>query len=247
MGRNRWIRPDGTYPPMAGGSDQGVTEATTTDAGGGGEGGGEAAPDPISKLTSAFETFQTDIGSRLERIEQSRQDPEDEGEPADEEDLPELEFEFGDEDFDEQGQLTNDAQMREFANMMRAIAREEQAPIIAEREDQRRVAEADALEERYPALRDEATQDRYVEMTVQAARALGQPELAREPRFFEMVYLQDLGKQGAEAEVPAGSTRGATLERGGGASPAEGGDANDAIADRIVNVSKTGRFRLGSR
>jgi hypothetical protein len=211
------------------------------------EGQEAAAPDPIAKLTEAFDSFKSDVGSRLDRFEQSRSAPEEEAEEQTEDDeIPELDFEFADQDFDEQGQLSHDAQMREFAKMMRAIAREENAPIIAERESERRVTEADALEERYPALRDEKLQDKYVEMTVEAARALGQPELAREPRFFEMVYLQDLGKQGAEAEVPAGSTPGATLERGGGAPPAEGPSPTEEAGDRIVAVSRNGRFRLGT-
>jgi hypothetical protein len=245
MARNRWMRSDGTYPPMAGGAEQGAetAEAATED-----QGGGEAAaPDPLGKLTSAFESFQTDIGSRLDRIEQARPAAEDEADEEEQDDLGELDFEFTDEDFDEQGQLSNDAQMREFANMMRQIAREEQAPIIAEREDQRRVAEADALEQRYPMLQDEKEQDKYVQMAVQAAQELGMPELAREPRFFERVFLSDLGRQGIQAEVPAGSTPGATLERGGGAPPAEGQSSTDEAGDRIVAVSRQGRFRLGTK
>jgi hypothetical protein len=240
------MRRDGTYPPMAGGAEQGAETATetATEEKGGGE---AAAPDPIEKLTSAFDSFQTDVGSRLDRIEQARPAAEETDEDEDEDPLGELGLEFADDDFDEQGQVSAEAQMREFANMMRAIAREEQAPIIAEREDQRRVAEADALEERYPMLQDEKEQDKYVQMAVQEAQRLGMPELAREPRFFEQVFLSDLGRQGIQAEVPAGSTPGATLERGGGAPPAEGKSSTDEAGDRIVAVSQQGRFRLGTK
>lgn len=208
-----------------------------------GEDGGKAAaaPEP-DRLMEAFEAFRSDVGSRLDRIEQAR--PAAEEEPEEEQE-PELNFEFTDEDFNEQGQLSHEAQMREFASMMRAIAREEQQPLIAEREQERRVTEADALEQRYPALRDDETQNRYIEMTVQAAQALGQPELAREPRFLEMVYLQDLGRQGVQAEVPAGSSPGAALERGGGAPPAQSQSSTDEEGDRIVAVSTKQRFRLG--
>jgi hypothetical protein len=222
-------------------------EATTTEATEE-KGGGEAAtPDPIEKVTSAFESFKDDIGSRLDRIEQARPAADEQDEEDEDDGLGELDFEFAEDDFDEQGQLSSEAQMREFANMMRQIAREEQAPIIAEREDQRRVAEADALEERYPTLQDEKVQDKYVQMAVEEAQRLGMPELAREPRFFEQVFLSDLGRQGIQAEVPAGSTPGATLERGGGAPPAEGQSSTDEAGDRIVAVSRQGRFRLGTK
>jgi hypothetical protein len=245
MGRNRWMRSDGTYPPMAGGAEQGAeTAEPATGEGGGGE---AAAPDPIEKLTSAFDSFQNDVGSRLDRIEQARPAAEEQDEDDEEDGLGELDFEFAEDDFDEQGQISQEAQMREWANMMRQIAREEQAPIIAEREDQRRVAEADALEERYPTLQDEKVQDKYVQMAVEEAQRLGMPELAREPRFFEQVFLSDLGRQGIQAEVPAGSTPGATLERGGGAPPAEGKSSTDEAGDRIVAVSQQGKFRLGMK
>lgn len=230
-------------------ADQGDATATeSAETGAGGEAGGEgAAPDPMARLTQAFEQFQTDALSRLDRIEQARAAGDEEYEEDEEGDgLEGLEFEFADEDFDEDGQLSQAAQMREFERMMRTVAREEMAPDREQRETERRSQEADAIEDRYPALRDEAAQDRYIEMAVQEARALGRPELAREPRFLEMVYLQDVGRQGAGEEIPAGSTRGATLERGGGAPPAEGQSSTDEEGDRIVNVSRTQRFRLGS-
>lgn len=220
------------------------------DGGGAGEGSeeaGDAGGDSVSRLTQAFETFQGDISSRFDRLEKARAEPEMEGdEEGDDDDLPGVDFEFADEDFDEQGQVNQEAQMRELAKMMRAVAREENAPILAAREDERRMAEADALEERYPQLADSKYQDEIVEKTVAKAKALGKPELAREPKFLEMVHLEEVARQGAAAETPAGRTQGATLERGGAAAPAGGKDPSEEEGDRIVAAATKGRFRLGT-
>lgn len=217
------------------------TEGAAAETGGAAEGAPSGGGDDrFDQLSQSFERFQQDVSSRLDRLGQGREE-EDEEEP---DELDGLEFQFGEDDLTEDGGFTNDAQLREIARMARAIAREEVGTVQAERADERRMQEADALEQRYPALQDEAYQDKIVEMTRKQAAAFGQPELAREPHFLEMVHLAEQARQGAAAETPAGSTQGAALERGGGAAPAETSSTEEE-GDRIVKASRSGKFRLG--
>lgn len=217
------------------------TEGAAAETGGAAEGAPSGGGDDrFDQLSQSFERFQQDVTSRLDRIGQ-RDDEEPEEEP---DELDGLEFQFGEDDFEESGALSNEAQLREIARMARSIAREEVGTVQAERADERRMTEADALEQRYPQLQDEAYQDKIVEMTRRQAAAFGQPELAREPHFLEMVHLAEQARQGAAAETPAGSTQGATLERGGGAPPAEQSSTEEE-GDRIVKAARAGRFRLG--
>lgn len=216
------------------------TEGTPAETGGAAEGApSEGGEDRFDQLSQSFERFQQDVTSRLDRLGQPDEEPDEEPD-----ELDGLEFQFREDDFEEGGGLSNEAQLREIARMARAIAREEVGTVQAERADERRMTEADALEQRYPQLQDEEYQDKIVEMTRRQAAAFGQPELAREPHFLEMVHLAEQARQGAAAETPAGSTQGATLERGGGAPPAEQSSTEEE-GDRIVKAARAGKFRLG--
>ena len=152
---------------------------------------------------------------------------------------------FSDDDFTDDGALSPEAQMRALADMQRAIVREELAPVLEAREQERRDREATALEQRYPELADEQTAVRYVQEGVQAAEALGNPALAREPAFLEMVYLAAKARERAGQEIPAGSAPGVTLETGPGGSPAPAQGDEDA-AKRIVAAGRRGGFRSGA-
>ena len=227
-------------------SEGGADGAADAGAGGAdgadGSGGGDA-----SRLFDAFQQFQQQATERFDSFERRL--------PAEQEDEPEYEddpfdasqfFEdsrFTDEDFTDDGALSPDAQMRALAEMQRAIVREELQPVLEAREQERRDREATALEERYPELADEQTAVRYVQEGVQAAQALGNPALAREPAFLEMVYLAAKARERAGQEIPAGSTSGATLETGPGGSPAPAQGDEDA-AKRIVNAGRRS-FRPG--
>ncbi len=203
----------------------------------------QTAEDPTAPLMAAFEEFRGEVGSRFDRLEQGKQEPETQDEPEDDDPLAGYDFAFEDRDYDAEGRLTGVAQMRGMQQMMRQIAAEQVDQVRAERADDRRAAEADALEQRYPKLADSKEQQKYVDLAVDEARRLGSPELAREPNFLEMVYLAAEAREQAGREVPAGQDPGVTLERGGGAPPAE--QTQDDRGDAIVNSIQRRHHRVG--
>ena len=222
----------------AGAADAGAEGAAESGDGAGGE-----------KLFQAFEQFQQQMTGRLDGLEQRLPAPADEEDDGYEDDGfdPAAFFEegqFSDDDFTDDGTLSTEAQMRALADMQRAIVREEMAPIHEAREQDRRDREATALEERYPELADEQNARAYVEEAVAAAQSLGQPLLAREPSFLEMVYLAAKARERAGQEIPAGGAPGVTLETGPGGSPGAGGSDDDA-GDRIVAAGGRKPFRIG--
>ena len=214
------------------------------DAGADGASGGEGAGG--DRLFEAFQQFQGQMTDRMgaieERLPQPEPEPEYEDEPFDGSQFFD-DSRFSDEDFTDEGTLSPDAQMRALAEMQRAIVREEMAPIHEAREQDRRDAEAVALEQRYPELADEQNAQRYVQEAVDAAQALGQPLLAREPSFLEMTYLAAKARERAGQEIPAGGAPGVTLETGPGGSPGAGGSDDDA-GERIVNAGGRKPFRI---
>jgi hypothetical protein len=87
----------------------------------------------------------------------------------------------------------------------------------------------DALQSRYPDLQDPAKAAEVVDDVVTRAQAWGNPELANNPEFVEMVHLSRLGRAMPQ-ETPAGQGPEAHLESGGGGGPAEPeADPFDAI------------------
>lgn len=230
----------------AGAITNGDGAAGAADAAGAESAGGEGGDDG-GKLFQAFEQFQQQMTGRFDAMEQ-RLPPaaEEEGDYEDDGFDPAQFFEegqFSDDDFTDDGTLSTEAQMRALAEMQRAIVREEMAPIHEAREQDRRDAEAVALEQRYPELADEQNAQRYVQEAVDAAQALGQPLLAREPSFLEMTYLAAKARERAGQEIPAGGAPGVTLETGPGGSPGAGGSDDDA-GERIVNAGGRKPFRI---
>lgn len=218
------------------------------DAAAGAEGaGGEADAGGGDRLFSAFQQFQQQMDGRLGALEDRL--PQQEAEADYEDDSFDAgqffdDSHFTDDDFTDEGTLSPEAQMRALAEMQRAIVREELAPVMEAREQERRDREAVALEQKYPELADEQTAVRYVQEGVQAAEALGNPALAREPAFLEMVYLAAKARERAGQEIPAGSTSGVSLETGPGGSPAPA-EGNEDAAKRIVAAGRRGGFRTG--
>lgn len=215
------------------------TQTETTEESGAGQ--QDAAAD---RLMAQFEQFTGSVNERFDRLEQAQQ-PEEEDE---EEDLSAFELspdDFEDDDFAEDGNLTPEAQKRAFSQMVKAAVAAELAPERARQAEERRAAEADALEQKYPELGDERVQSDMIERTVEFARAIGNPELAREPKLLEMVYLAEKARGRAGDEIPAGSTQGVRLESGTGAPPAESGQQPDD-GDRIVALAKKRHHRVGA-
>lgn len=225
-------------------AEQGVTEATTTDAAAdGAAGGGEGATGGGGdRLFEAFQSFQQDVTGRLDQFEQRFEE-----EPAGDDDpyagLDDAAV-FGDEDYDVDGQLTPEAQQRAFEQMVQQGVQAAMQPHLEAQEQSRRDAEADALEAKYPVLGDPAKAGPYIDKAVQQAQLLGRPELAREPAFLEMVYLADEATRKSAAEQSAGGQQEVTLERGGGAAPADGSQGGNDDAKRIAGLAAR-RFSVG--
>lgn len=199
----------------------------------------------FDKLMERLDGFETKLDERLSPIEQALQ-PVDPDEYLRQFDQSTEEQGLTDADYDQQGQLTPEAAQRELNRLVderaRAIADERvQAavgPIQEQRVAERRVAEADAIQAKYPELEDEAVLKEMVELTVQAANELGKPELAMEPKFFEKVYLAERAGERAGQESPDGADRDVSLESARGASAAGGEEEEEDIGDRIVALAK---------
>jgi hypothetical protein len=228
-------------PRMAGGSDQAEGAEGAPGAAEGTE-GAAATPDALERLASSFETFQNDVTNRFETIT-SRLPEQQAEEEVEDDDLAGYEFEFGEEDYDDDGALTPEASMRAMQDMMRQVAAEQMRPHLEAQAQERRIAEADALEERYSKLQDETFQTEMIDETIRFCQEIGRPELAREPRMLEIVYLAHEAQQHAENEVPAGSEREVVLSRSGAAGAGQGEDQGDD-GDRIVKLATQGKFRL---
>jgi hypothetical protein len=203
----------------------------------------EAPAEPnVGELLGGFGGTLEEFGRRLDSITERLPEPE----PDYEEDPdPAATIQFSDDDFNDDGSLTLEAQTREIERIAATVVERTLAPQREAAEQARRDAGFDALEERYSDLKDEATQDRLLQLAQEQAQTLGMPQLAAEPGFVETVYLADQARSRAGNEVPAGSERGVALERGGTAPPAAPQTAEPNDGDRIVAASRKSRFRLG--
>lgn len=240
------------------GGDGGTT--TTTDAGG--EGGG--APD-LGKLMEAFNGFRTDIttkfdglASRIPEYTDDENDDENENAGGEHERSPDF-FDptrFNAEDFDEHGQIKREAQVRELGAIVERQVAQALAPDRQAQADRDRTERANALEQKYPIFADEAKRQPILReaqaKAARMARAAGNPALRdawRDPDFLELTHLGMVGQQALAGETVAGAGGGqeVTLERGGSAGPAGGGDdAGKGIAQSIVKLAGKSKYRLGS-
>lgn len=214
---------------------EGAVETATTET---------ATPEPnVGELLGGFngqlESFGQQLAALTERLPQPAAE-EEEGDP----DTPTIDF--SDDDFNDDGSLSLEAQTREIERIAAAVVDRTLAPQREAQEQARRDAGFDALEGRYTDLADEANQERLLQSAQARAEALGMPQLAAEPEFVETVYLAEQARQRAGDEVPAGSERGVTLERGGTAPPAASSTPTPDDGDRIVARAQQSRFRLGS-
>ena len=213
-----------------------TTEETTSE---------EAKPDPqFEKLMERMDKFGQDLDARLSPIEQALQ-PADPDEYLRQFDQSTEEQGLTQEDYDAQGQITPEAAQRELQRMIREEAEKiadervkaAVTPLQEERIAERRAAEADAIEAKYPELQDEKVLSEMVGKTIQAAKSRGRDELAAEPWFFEMVYLAERAGERAGQESPDGAGRDVSLESAGGASAAGAEQEEEDPGDRIVALA----------
>lgn len=79
----------------------------------------------------------------------------------------------------------------------------------------------DALQQHYPEYQDPNKASELVEAVVTRAQGWGNPELAQNPEFVEMVLLSEKARAMGAQETPADQGPDAHLETGGGGSPAQ--------------------------
>lgn len=220
---------------------------------------GQEAQD--SRLLQEFENFRTDVTSRLQQMQDSYEVEDDEGEEEEQaaDEVGTGAPQFTDDDFDDNGNLSQEAQSRALRGVMQDVFAEmiqphveETRQIRNERMQEKNDAYADYLEATYPDLQDADTQNEVLEQAaVQAgyyAEAMGRPELAElanSPQFIEQIYLAEQAKKGKGVAGAAGQ-QDVQLETGGSAGPAPAALDDDAMGDKIVNAGRNRRFRLGS-
>lgn len=229
-------------------------------AGAGGEAGGEGVGGEAGAQTqtapdfeSLFSDFSDRFESRFEGIEEALNPPP--PEPVKERtDFFDLRN-FSDEDFDADGELKPEAQQRALQSMIDQRVAEALSPMQRARAEERRVAEADALEAKYPDLADPAKREPILgtarEFANFMAERTGDPSRAdmwTEPVFIELVMLAQIGKQAAGGQQAAGQQKDVTLERGGSAGPGGdgGGGTSNERAQSIVKLAQSSKYRLGS-
>lgn len=241
-----------------------ATETAGTDAGtgaeaapaGGGEqqqGSGAQAPD----FDALFSRFEEKVGERFESLEERLPAPAGESVPE----IPDpadIDAFFSDEDFADDGELTQEAQERHFwatvqkeaATIAEAKVKEALSPLQEQQEQERRGQAADALEAKYLELQNADVVEKVLDAAVRHAQRLGVPpeqvnQVATEPAFIELTYLAMKATEQTAGE-PAPAAPGVTLESGGAAGPADAQDAPD-LGDRIVKLANESKFRLGRK
>lgn len=229
----------------AGGAESGQEAAQT---------GQESGDQGAAQLAQAFEQFQQQFGQRFEQLEARLPEPaQEEAEPAapDFENLESLPEEFVD---PESGGLTMEGLEalidQRAEGMAQRLAQEAVNPILAREENNRRIAEADALEAEFPDLGDEEVQntvfDRAGMRAQELARMMGRPELAQlaqEPKFLRETYLAMVAEQRSGLAESGGAAE-VQLERGGSARPSGAQQGMDR-GDRIVALAKKQHHRVG--
>lgn len=242
------------------GGSSGATPAGDTGGGEGtGEGAAPAAGSGIEGLSSAFnefaERFGSEFGQRLDGIEQRLAPPEEPPAEPEEFDPDPYMAEDGSgmtveglREFirHEAEQLAAQQYGPQLEQLSQALSQQQQAAQM-----DRRVSEANELEQRYPALQDEAMQERVIgraqERAANLAAMTGNAEIAelwREPTFVEETFLAMAGAEGRGAgDVGNGSA--VTLERGSSAQPAGDGGQDTNTAARLVALATKQHHRIG--
>lgn len=245
-------------------SFEGDAGAVTEPQGDQGQGGGaEGAPvsgqqqqgtqgsgDPIARLVANMETFQQTVGQQLEGFaSRLPAAPAAEGGESEGFDIAALLEELPDDAFGEDGAITPEGNLE----LIRQVARAEADAVRNEHQqaalDAANDSYANELEQKYDELKDPAVQRKTLDAASQLAQQMGAPQMASNARFFEQVYLAMKAQERAAGEVPAGSgERGVRLEQpGGGGGPIDGNNDGPSEQQRIVDATRSQRFRLGSQ
>jgi hypothetical protein len=200
---------------------------------------GEGTPEPTGEGQSPEATPQTpewqgpidELGNRLGEVSDGMRQlmsriPEQQAEP--EPDFgQQLESLYDDSGFADPAAIQQLIQQQVQSGVQQAMA-----PLAQQFQEMRQGMTAeklDALQSRYPDLQDPQKAAEVVDDVVTRAQAWGNPELANNPEFVEMVHLSRLGRAMPQ-ETPAGQGPEAHLESGGGGGPAEPeADPFDAI------------------
>jgi hypothetical protein len=116
-------------------------------------------------------------------------------------------------------------------------------PWMEQQEEQRREVETNQLLEDYPELGEQEVATEVMGEAQEWARDLGNPALAGEPAFVELVHLAAKTAARAGEETPAGGGGEHTVQQleSGGAAPGGGpqADAADEKRQRIVNAERS--------
>jgi hypothetical protein len=229
-------------------------EAAAPDAEGADQ-GAETGPD-LGRFMEEFAGFRGDLTSRLDgltgRLDKIDQPAADEGEDESADDGFDLDAwlrEQEGEQFDDEGELTPEAQQQALQAIIRSEIEKAQAPERARQQEQRRAQDADALEEKYPELADDKVSNAIIGQGQQLAAALaeqtGQPALAelwREPALIELIYKAGKASDAAESQREPGDE--VQLERGSSVPASRNGNEQDP-GDAIVKAAQRSHFRLG--
>jgi hypothetical protein len=215
---------------------------------GGQQQGGE---DPIARLVSSMDGFMRNVGERFDGIEGRLPQQQQESAEAEPEgfDLAAMLEELPDDAFGDDGTITPEGNLE----LIRQVARAEADAVRSEQQRAALEAEHDSyangLEQKYTKLADPQVQQQVLGAASQLANRMRQPELVSNPYFFEQVFLALEAQSHAAAEVPGGQNdRGVRLEQPGGGGGPVGGGAGDgpSVQQRIVDATRSTRFRLGS-
>jgi hypothetical protein len=211
----------------------------------------QGADDPIARLVASMDGLARNFGERFDSIEGRLPQQQQAGGQEEPEgfDLAAMLEELPDDAFGDDGQITPEGNLE----LIRQVARAEADAVRSEQQQAALEAEhdsyANALEQKYTKLADPQVQQQVLGAATQLANRMRQPELAANPYFFEQVFLALEAQSHAAAEVPGGQNdRGVRLEQPGGGGGPVGGGAGDgpSVQQRIVDATRSTRFRLGS-
>lgn len=212
-----------------------------------------AAPDPFAPILQRFDAFEQQLQSLQQAVippEPASPPPAAPQPPAMRELLAELE----DNHFNDDGSITVEGLLALNRLETQRLLEQQSASSAAERAEDRRVREMEALETRHATLLVnpdvvDAVADRVLGFAQRVASATGQDwrVLANTPAVIEEVllamYPQGEGGGGEPAPVP---TPAVPLERPSAAAPTGGAPSGDD-GDRLVALSQQGRFSVGKQ
>lgn len=209
--------------------------------------GQEPQGQETNPLVDRFDQFESGFNDRLDSLEERLPDADPGQEPEADDDGPAY-YEYEDrpgEIFDEQGnpvdpaQLEQQEQQRALSQLqqnLRGELHEQLAPVLEYFKDR----QAADLESKYPRLQqDPEHAGAVLQQAQEMAQRYGNPELADNAEFLELVHHKLEGQERAAQETPAGSPeQGAHLETTAVSQP---GSGEVDPGDRIVEVARQRR------